>query len=257
MKHLSIWSWNVNGIRAVASKGGLEPLKQASPDILCLQETKAHPEQLPSAITQWEGYESYFSAAQKKGYSGVALYTKLKPKSVQYSFGDKRFDQEGRILMAEYEAFILLNIYFPNGQMSSERLAYKMEFYAAFLAAMDKLKRKGKKIIFGGDVNTAHKEIDLARPKENSERSGFLPQERAWLDQVVDHGYLDSFRLFHPEPDQYTWWDYKTRARERNVGWRIDYFFISPNLKSQVMNAGIRTDIYGSDHCPITLELKR
>ncbi len=256
MKKLSIWSWNVNGLRALANKGGLEPLKQAEPDIICLQETKAHPEQLPPAITEWQGYDAYFSSARKKGYSGVALYTKLKPKSVEQSFGDKRFDEEGRILWADYGDFVLMNIYFPNGQMSSERLTYKMAFYAAFLETLDKLKRRGKKIIFGGDVNTAHKEIDLARPKENSGRSGFLPQERAWLDEVITHGYLDSLRMFHPEAGRYTWWDYKTRARERNVGWRIDYFFVSSNLKDQVLDAGIRTDIFGSDHCPITLELK-
>lgn len=255
MKKIKLWSWNVNGIRAAAKKGALEPVKSEGPDIICLQETKAHPDQLPETLINWEGYHSFFSPAQKKGYSGVAIYSKIKPNAVRRGFGIERFDQEGRILIAEYDSFVLLNIYHPNGQSSPERLQYKYDFYQAFLDYINELVRQGKKIIAAGDINTAHKEIDIARPKENSQRSGFLPEERAWLDKFVEHGYLDTFRCCNSEPHQYSWWDYKTRARERNVGWRIDYFFISSSLKKHLVTAGIRADIMGSDHCPVTLEI--
>ena len=255
MKKIRILSWNVNGIRAVHKKGFLEWFSKEKPDILCIQETKAQPEQLADELINVEGYHSYFSSAVRKGYSGVAIYTKAEPKSIKKGFGIEKFDSEGRILIAEYSEFILFNIYYPNGKAREERLRYKMDFYDAFLAYADKLKKKGKNLVICGDVNTAHKEIDLARPKENEKISGFLPEERAWMDKFVEHGYIDTFRMFNREPENYTWWDMMTRARERNVGWRIDYFFVSENFKKKVKNAFILSEVMGSDHCPIGIEI--
>ncbi len=249
-------SWNVNGLRAAAKKGFLDWWAKAQPDVLCIQETKASEEQLPSALTQVPGYRAFFSSAERKGYSGVALYTKMPPASVKTGIGVARFDTEGRILMADYKKFVLYSVYFPNGKASKERLQYKMDFYDAFLKAVQRQKKAGKKVVICGDVNTAHTEIDLARPKENEKVSGFLPEERAWIDKLLSRGYLDAFRMFEKGPGHYTWWDFKTRARERNVGWRIDYFFISENLKRNAVSAQILADVQGSDHCPISLELK-
>ena len=253
---MRILSWNVNGIRAAYKKGFLDWLKKENPDILCIQETKAHPEQLTDDLRNVDGYESYFSSGERKGYSGVAIYTKQKPKKVEHGFGVKKFDSEGRILVAEYPKFVLMSIYYPNGKASAERLKYKMEFYDAFLKFANKLKKQGKNIIICGDVNTAHKEIDIARPKENEKVSGFLPEERAWIDKFLSNGYLDTFRMFNNEPDNYTWWDMITRARERNVGWRIDYFYVNEEFKKKVKDAFILADVMGSDHCPIGIELK-
>ena len=253
---MRILSWNVNGIRAAYKKGLLDWFKKEDPDILCIQETKAHPEQLTDDLRNVDGYESYFSSAERKGYSGVAIYTKQKPKKVEHGFGVKKFDSEGRILVAEYPKFVLMSIYYPNGKASAERLKYKMDFYDAFLKFTNKLKKQGKNIIVCGDVNTAHKEIDIARPKENEKVSGFLPEERAWIDKFLSNGYLDTFRMFNKEPDHYTWWDMITRARERNVGWRIDYFYVNEEFKKKVKDAFILADVMGSDHCPIGIELK-
>ncbi len=252
---MKILSWNVNGLRAVHKKGFLDWLTEEKPDILCLQETKAHEEQLPEELINVNGYYSYFCSGERKGYSGVALYTKEKPLSIKKGFGIKKFDNEGRILIAEYPDFILFNIYYPNGKSRPERLQYKMEFYDAFLKYVSKLKKAGTKIIICGDVNTAHKEIDLARPKENSTVSGFLPEERAWIDKFIGNGFIDTFRLFNSEPNNYTWWNMVTRARERNVGWRIDYFFVSENTKKDIKDAFILSDVMGSDHCPIGIEI--
>ena len=255
-KSIRLLSWNVNGIRAIQKKGFLEWFKTANPDILSLQETKAHPDQLDDALKNVDGYESYFSSAEKKGYSGVVTYTKLKPKNVLHGIGVKKFDCEGRFIITEFDDFTLFNIYFPNGKASEERLNYKMDFYESFLNHCKKLLKAGKKIIVCGDVNTAHKEIDLARPKENSVISGFLPQEREWINEFLSAGFIDTFRIFNQEPEQYTWWDMVTRARDRNVGWRIDYFYISENLKKNITSAAIHSTVMGSDHCPIEIELK-
>ena len=248
-------SWNVNGIRAIRNKGFLEWLDKESPDILCLQETKAQPDQLDADLKEPPGYRVYWAYPERKGYSGVALYTKVKPLNVRYDFGGV-LGVEGRVIIAEYPGFILFNIYFPNGQMNAERLKYKMTFYDVFLNYADTLVASGKKLVICGDVNTAHKEIDLAHPKENSKTSGFLPEERAWIDKFVAHRYVDTFRHFHKEPQQYTYWDMKSGARARNVGWRIDYFFVSENLLPSVTNAFILPDVMGSDHCPIGITLK-
>nr|MBN2276469.1 exodeoxyribonuclease III [candidate division Zixibacteria bacterium] len=255
MKTIRLMSWNVNGLRAVHRKKALDWFLDEKPDILCLQETKAAANQIPDELKNIDGYHTYFVSAEKKGYSGVALYSRREPKKLSSGFGIEKFDNEGRIIIAEYDKFILFNIYYPNGKQSKERLHYKMEFYDTFLEIADRMKNGGKNLVICGDVNTAHKEIDLARPKENEKVSGFLPEERAWMDKFVEHGYHDTFRMFNREPEQYTWWDMITRARERNVGWRIDYFFVSDSLKKKVRKAFIRPEIMGSDHCPIGIDL--
>ncbi len=256
---MKVISWNTNGLRATHKQGYFFPLfKEHDPDILCLQETKAEAEQLPEEVRNVHGYTSYFSHSKgKKGYSGVGIYTKKQPKKVEYGIGLKKFDDEGRILVAYYDDFILFNVYFPNGGGGPIRLAYKLEFYDEFLKFINKLRKKGKKIIFCGDVNTAHEAIDLARPEANEENTGFLPEERAWMDEVVAAGYIDVFRHFYPtKTGAYTYWDTYTAARERNVGWRIDYFFVSPDLLPRIKEIKILSDVYGSDHCPILLTLK-
>ena len=256
MSTLRLMSWNVNGIRAAYKKGLLDWFKTEKPDILCIQETKAHPEQLTEGLLSVKGYKSFFSSAERKGYSGVVTYTKPEPVDVKNGLGVKKFDSEGRFIITEYKQFILFNIYFPNGKASKERLDYKMEFYETFLKHLKKLLKQGKKIVICGDVNTAHKEIDIARPKENEKISGFLPIEREWIDRFLDTGFIDTFRVFNQESNNYTWWDMITRARERNVGWRIDYFYISENLRKNLKSAFILPDVMGSDHCPIGIELK-
>ncbi len=249
-------SWNVNGIRAVHKKGMfLEWIEEEQPDVVCLQETKAHETQLPEALTKVEGYSSWFSMPERKGYSGVALYSKAEPRSVSFGLGVERFDNEGRTVVADFDDFVLLGIYFPNGKRSAERLRYKMEFYDAFLDYVDNLRRKGRSVVVCGDVNTAHKEIDLARPKENEKISGFLPEERSWMDTFLEHGYVDTFRQFNHDPGNYSWWDQMTRARDRNVGWRIDYFFTDSDFASNLSNGFILPDVMGSDHCPVGIEV--
>ncbi len=255
MARLRILSWNVNGLRAAHRKGFLEWFLRERPDILCLQETKAAPDQLPAELKEVAGYRAYFASAERKGYSGVASYINVEPIEVENGFGPKKFDVEGRTQVLDFGGLLLFNVYFPNGKASAERLRYKMAFYGAFLEHVDKLRAKGESIVICGDVNTAHKEIDLARAKENEKVSGFLPEERAWLDEFVARGFVDAFRMFNREAGQYTWWDLKTRARERNVGWRIDYFFVSEDLKENVKAAYILPEVMGSDHCPIGLEV--
>lgn len=256
MKETKILSWNVNGIRAAQKKGLLEWLHKESPDIFCVQETKAHPEQLSNDLLEPQGYHSYWNYPERKGYSGVATFTKDEPVDVIYDFENLQSDQEGRTVITEFEEFTLMNIYFPNGKKDQDRLNYKMDFYESFLEFTKPLIDKNHKIVVCGDVNTAHREIDLAHPKANETVSGFLPVEREWIDRFLNHGFIDTFRRFNKEPDQYTWWDVKSRARERNIGWRIDYFFISENLLLYLAEAFIMPDVMGSDHCPIGIVLK-
>jgi exodeoxyribonuclease III len=256
MTTIRLISWNVNGLRAVHKKGFLDWFAGALPDILCLQETKAEEAQLPFDLRTVPGYTPYFDSALRKGYSGVALYTLPKPEEVRRGFGIKKFDGEGRTLMADYGSFMLFNVYFPNGGQGPERLKYKLDFYDAFLDSIEKIRKKGRHIVICGDVNTAHNEIDLARPKENQTNTGFLPEERAWIDRLLAAGYIDTFRMFCTEGGRYTWWDMKTRARERNVGWRLDYFFVSESLRGKVKSAGIMPEVTGSDHCPVCLTLE-
>jgi exodeoxyribonuclease-3 len=256
MPPLKLACWNVNGIRSIAKKGFFDWLAAEKPDVVGLQETKIDGEKLTEELTCPKGYTSYWSHAERKGYSGVAIYTRHKPISVAEGLGIPRFDTEGRVLTADFGDFLLLNIYYPNGKASEERLTYKLDFYEAFLKHVNKLKKQGKKLIICGDFNTAHKAIDLARPKDNENVSGFLPVERQWMDRFVASGYIDTFRAFNEEPHNYTWWHLVTRARERNVGWRIDYFFASQNLEKQLVGAGIQPNVKGSDHCPVFVQLK-
>jgi exodeoxyribonuclease III len=257
MKKRTLLSWNVNGIRAAERKGFLDWFAKEKPDILGVQETKAHPEQLSDALKEIHGYTTHFCSAERKGYSGVGLFSKVQPESIACGLGVEKFDKEGRVISADYGEFLFYTIYFPNGCASNDRLIYKIRFYEAFLKEVKKQIKAGRKVVVCGDVNTAHHEIDLARPKQNVKRSGFLPEERLWLDKFERAGLVDTFRLHHPnEPDWYSWWDVKTRSRERNVGWRIDYFYVSENLVPQVKDAFILTDVMGSDHCPVGITLK-
>ncbi len=257
-KTWKILSWNVNGLRAVARKGFFHPLfVQQEPAIVCLQETKAHPDQLGEEIKNISGYRSSFAWAQKKGYSGVATFTREPPLQEIVGTGQERYDQEGRVLIHVYPEFVLFNAYFPNGKQRPERFAFKMAFYRDFLKLIKAYRARvgHDRFVICGDVNTAHKEIDLAHPKENAKSSGFLPEERSWIDEFLADGFVDTFRCFVGDPGHYTWWDMLTRARERNVGWRIDYFFISESLKPHLKKAFILSDVYGSDHCPIGISL--
>ncbi|GAB7079362.1 exodeoxyribonuclease III [Megalodesulfovibrio paquesii] len=248
--------WNVNGIRAAWGKGFGEWLSASTADIICLQETKVHPDQLGEAERQPPGWWSAWHwATKKKGYSGVACFARTPPLHWSMDLANELFHGEGRCLHLEYPAFHLLNIYFPNGQMNQERLDYKMGYYDAFLDHAQTL-RKTKPVIVCGDFNTAHTELDIARPKENEKTSGFLPIERAWMDRFEAAGYVDTFRHLHPgEKDHYTWWSFRANARARNVGWRIDYFYVSSELTDAIEDAWIEPDIMGSDHCPIGLEI--
>lgn len=252
---MRVYSWNVNGLRAVLKKGFLEWINEEQPDILCIQETKLQENQLEDSFKNVEGYYSYFSFAEKKGYSGTATYTKEKPISVKHGIGIERFDSEGRILITEFEEFTLFNIYFPNGQMNEERLNYKMEFYDALLGYCNNLVTEGKRLIICGDYNTAHTEMDIKNAKANEKTSGFLPMERAWMDKFIANGYTDSYRYINPDKIEYSWWSYRFKARERNTGWRIDYHFVSNNLLEEVKDARILNEVMGSDHCPVMIEI--
>ena len=256
MNEYKLISWNVNGIRAAHKKGFIDWLINEDADIVSVQETKAQIDQLPKKLINIPNYTSYFSSAEKKGYSGVATYTKKIPENVIKGMGIDIFDIEGRIIRLDYDDFTLLNIYYPNGGQSIERLEYKLQFYDAFLDYTNKLVDEGLNVVICGDLNTAHKEIDLARPKENEDTSGFLPIEREWVTKFLDNGYTDTFRMFNNEGENYTWWSYRTRARERNVGWRLDYFFVNDEFKSNVKDSYILSDVMGSDHCPIGLKIK-
>ena len=253
---MKLLSWNVNGFRAITEKPGWKGFCGCNADIAGLQETKAQESQIADDHRKQDGmHTAWLSASVKKGYSGVAVFSRPTPLAVNRELPDPAWQGEGRLLHMEFEAFHFCNIYFPNGQSGDDRLAYKLGYYDAFLAYAEDL-RKTKPIVVCGDFNTAHKPIDLARPKANEETSGFLPIERAWLDRFVDHGYVDTFRHVHGDvADSYSWWSYRFKARERNVGWRIDYFFVSEELRGAIKDAWIATDITGSDHCPVGLEL--
>jgi len=257
MAELTLLSWNVNGVRAIHRKGFLPWLEETAPDILCLQETKAMESQLPAELAQPAGYRAYWNSAQRKGYSGTALITRDEPLSIQFGLGLEEFDQEGRTIIAEYPTFTLINCYFPNGSRDHKRVPFKLAFYDAFLDKCQQLRKRGQPVVFCGDINTAHAEIDLANPKSNQKTTGFLPEERAWLDKVVAAGYVDTFRHFYPEATgQYTWWSMPTRARERNIGWRLDYFFVVTEFMKNVAAAFISPEVMGSDHCPVGLRIE-
>lgn len=243
-------SWNVNGLRAAIGKGFLDFLDSKSPDILCLQEIKLSEGQLDLEL---EGYTLYFNYAEKKGYSGTAIFTKKQPLKVSYGMGMKEHDREGRMITLEFDDYYLVNIYTPNSQRGLERLPYRMiweDDLRNYLLSLD----AHKPVIFCGDLNVAHKEIDLKNPKSNVKNAGFTPEERSKMTQLLESGFIDTFRHFYPDrTDAYTWWSYMFKAREKNVGWRIDYFCVSERFKSRLVDAAILSDVYGSDHCPVEL----
>ncbi len=258
---IRIASWNVNGIRSAHSKGLLDWIAAENPDVICLQETKAHPDQLPKELlAPLDGggrpYKAYWASAKKKGYSGVALLCRSEPRSVSY-LGVREFDEEGRVLAADFGGLTVISAYFPNSQDGGARLGYKLDFCRAIREFCDGITARGGHVVLSGDYNIAHTPIDLARPKENEENPGYLPEERAWMDEFTGAGYVDTFRALHPgEPGHYSWWSYRTRAREHNVGWRIDYHCVDPGIRTRIRSAAIRSDVTGSDHCPVTLELE-
>ena len=253
---MKLATWNVNGIRSVLNKGALqEYVLESNPDILCLQETKAQQEQVELGM-EFSEYDVYFNSAVKKGYSGTAIFTKVKPLSVTYGIGIEEHDQEGRVITAEFEKFYLVTVYTPNAKRDLSRLAYRQVWEDDFLAYIKKLEET-KPVIFCGDLNVAHKEIDLANPKTNVNNAGFTKEERAKFDQVVASGLVDAFRYLHPDAvGAYSWWSYMGGARARNIGWRIDYFVVSEVLAPLLKEVDIRSDVTGSDHCPVEIEVK-
>ena len=258
-KNITLISWNVNGLRAAIKKDFFSSVAQLNADIVALQEIKLQQPQLTDAMISIAGYESCWShSTVKKGYSGVATYSRITPKSVKHGIGEPKYDNEGRILELDFEDFIFFNVYFPNGQMNEERLQYKLDFYEAFFNYTDEYKKQGRSLIITGDFNTAHNEIDLKNPKPNEKTSGFLRIERDWLDRIIANGYVDTFRHFNPDTVKYSWWTYRFKARDRNVGWRIDYFFVTQDIidNGWVKETIINNDIFGSDHCPIGLVLE-
>ena len=283
-EEIRLISWNVVSLRNMLDKANLAPagypplsfldwLKRESPDIICLQETKLQQSQLPPALEAPLGYHTDWNFADRKGYSGVATFSRDKPLQEATGLNIERFDAEGRVLMTRYPGFKLFNVYFPkaysqrevatarkegaaNAGKMAERLPFKLAFYDSFLAHIDGCRERGENIVVCGDFNVAHRETDLARPKENRETSGFLPEERAWMDKLVYHGYIDTFRHFNREPGNYTWWSYRFKAREKDIGWRLDYFFVSPGLLNSLSGAFILKNVRGSDHCPVGITLK-
>ncbi|MCI5157769.1 MAG: exodeoxyribonuclease III [Candidatus Electrothrix sp. AUS1_2] len=250
---LKFVSWNVNGLRAVLEKGFLDVLHEANADIFAVQEIKAMPDQLPDEVKNIPGYTAYWYPAEKKGYAGTAVFTRKEPNDVIYGLSKEEFDREGRALTLEFADFYFITAYFPNSQHGLKRLQYKLDFNKEILHYMDQLAEK-KSVVLCGDLNVAHNEIDLANPKANIKNPGFCPEERAWMDEVVGAGYIDTFRLFNQEPDQYTWWSYRFHARAKNIGWRIDYFLVDPGSRDRVCSAAIHDEVLGSDHCPISIE---
>ena len=251
---LKIISYNVNGIRAAIKKGLLEWLEEENPDIFLVQETKAKPEHIDAEAFQALGYHSYFHSAQKPGYSGVAIFSKMKPDFLKAGCGIEKYDREGRILRADFGDLTVVSAYFPSGSRADYRQEFKMEFLSDFNNFADELIRERPKLVISGDYNICHKAIDIHNPVSNKNSSGFLPEERTWVSQFLEKGFVDSFRVLHEEPHKYSWWTYRSGARKRNLGWRIDYHLIGQDLKSSLFNADILSDVHHSDHCPILLE---
>ena len=258
-KKITLISWNVNGIRAAVKKDFFKSYQQMDADIFAIQETKLQAPQITDEMKDIQGYNAFWShATVKKGYSGVCTYTRIKPKRINYGMGEPKFDNEGRIIEMDFDDFVFFNVYFPNGQMGEERLRYKLDFYEEFFKYADAYKNQGRSLVIAGDYNTAHNEIDLKNPKANEKTSGFLRIERDWLDRIIENGYIDTYRYFNPDTVKYSWWTYRFKARERNIGWRIDYFFVTKDMidKGWVKEAFIDNDIFGSDHCPVGLVIE-
>lgn len=254
-RQITIVSWNVNGIRAAEKKGFPAWLQRSGADIVAVQETKAHPDQVSVQLREPPGYHVDWCAAEKKGYSGVATFSRITPLRVACGFGDPRFDSEGRVLISTFADFTLFNIYFPNGGRGPEWVAHKLAFYAHFVQVVRAAIDAGQHVVVVGDVNTAYAEIDLARPRENRTTSGFLPEERAAMAAFFEAGLIDTFRRLHPTTVMYTWWSPWAGARARNIGWRLDYIFVSPGLQPAIVAAEVHCDVPGSDHCPVSVTL--
>lgn len=255
---MRILSWNINGVRAAAKKGFSDWLDTSGAEIVGVQEVRALPEQIPDVVRAPEGWHSTFQPAERKGYSGVALYSRRRPDRVETSLGDDRFDIEGRVQFAHFGRLVVANVYFPNGKgkdRDNSRVPFKLDFYRAVFERVQQLRKSGRRVLVLGDFNTAHKDIDIARPKENRGTSGFLPEECEELDRWVAAGWVDSFRRFESGPDRYTWWSQRFGVRARNVGWRIDYVFASPAAMKFVRDAFIHPDVMGSDHCPLGVDV--
>jgi len=253
---MKIIAWNVNGLRAALGKGALEWASNQKPDVLCLQEIKARPDQLKDEQQIFPGYERIWNPAERTGYSGVATFLRVPALETQLGMDAPRFDMEGRVISTLHPDFRLFNIYFPNGQRGKDRLDFKLDFYAHLLEICGLLHARGENLIITGDFNTAHMPIDLKHPKANEKNSGFLPEEREWVRKFLDHGFVDIYRYLYPERIQYTWWTYRLSARQRGIGWRIDYFLVSKTLSSRVKDAVIYENVPGSDHCPVELVLE-
>ncbi len=247
-------SWNVNGIRACIRNGFLDFLEKYKPDIIALQEIKAREDEVPMELRYYQGYHKYWNPAKRKGYAGTALLTKIKPLNVKFGIGIEEFDSEGRVITAEYNDFYLVNAYFPNAQHGLTRLDFKLQFDREIHTYLNNL-RRSKPVVLCGDFNVAHKEIDLANPKQNVKNAGFTPEERAWMDEFLEDGYVDTFRIFTKDGGHYTWWTYRFNARARNIGWRVDYFVVSEEIRDKVKRSYILQNVMGSDHAPIALEL--
>jgi len=254
---MKILSWNVNGIRACEKKGFLDWFEKERADIICLQEIKARPDQLEESLRHPLKYHSIWNPSEKAGYSGTVIYSKKEPLDVQLGLGHSEFDREGRVMIVKYQDFTLVNSYFPNSQRDHARLPYKLKFCRKFLKTMEALRSQGENLVMCADWNIAHKEIDLKNPKSNQNNAGFLPEERTWMDQFISAGYFDSFRHFHPEGGHYTWWSYRPGVREKNIGWRLDYFMINEEFKDRLKKSYHQPQVLGSDHCPIGVELKK
>ena len=253
---MKLYSWNVNGLRAVWKKGFLDWMKAEGPDVVCLQETKSQPEQLDESQKSPLGYYGYFSSAEKKGYSGVATFSKVEPLNVETKMGVPEIDFEGRFLRTDYEGFSLINCYFPNSQREHGRLDYKLAFCSELHGYLDDLVSSGKNIVLCGDFNVAHKEIDLKNPKTNKNNAGFLPEERDWMTEFLENGYEDCFRKFDQSEGKYTWWSYRPGVREKNIGWRLDYHVTNKGFSENVLGAKIHPQVLGSDHCPVSIDIK-
>jgi exodeoxyribonuclease III len=254
-RQIKIVSWNINGIRAAEKKGFLDWLRTSGADVVALQETKASPDQLSAALREPSGYHAEWCAAERKGYSGVATFARIPPRAVTRGLGDTRFDSDGRVLVSEFAEFVLYNIYFPNGGRGPEWVTHKLDFYARFVEIVGRRMAAGEPVVVAGDVNTAYAEIDIARPRENAKTSGFMPEERAGMGQFFAAGLIDTFRHLRPTEVKYSWWSQVTNARERNIGWRLDYILVSPSLRDKIVDADIHCEITGSDHCPVSLTL--
>jgi len=252
---MKIVTYNVNGIRAAMGKGLIDWIQQTDPDVLCIQEIKANPEQVGVFEFEAMGYHHYWYPAQKKGYSGVAIFSKTEPKKVEYGCGIKAYDDEGRVLRADFEDVSVMSVYHPSGSSGDERQAFKMKWLADFQFYIDDLKKSKKNLVLSGDFNICHKAIDIHNPISNAKTSGFLPEEREWMEQFIQTGFIDTFRHFNKEPHQYSWWSYRANARAKNLGWRIDYNMASADLEGRLKRSVILPGAIHSDHCPVLLEI--